>query len=304
MVLVASLASVGIASAGPETVTVANTSRVAVTSKTVLVATHAYELVARGTVSDWCSDTSCQPGDADTGPQPYVGQDALYCYAKWRCPTVELSRQLLVNGQGLDQLARQAGRIAYSASHVYRVKVTGIEGALTFISAAVDFLKFNNSGKWTISITDLGAVATSTTVPKKPAKVSSATASTDLANPQGQWATAKSVEIGIVGKQVQVLKCTESACGVSNGLTFGHKSFALDVISAKARGLGPSTTVAGVRRHQLFQLTLCVKDYSQGGQRRPLQVKWYTRRPATANDRGQPYASVPRVGRVFDGNGC
>ena len=109
-------------------------ARTPVTSKSVLVANHTYELVAQGTVSNWCTGTSCPPGDPVTTPQPNLGVDALYAYAQWRCPTPQLERQLQVNGKGLDQLAGESGQIPYSPSHSYSVTVTGITGPLTFIS--------------------------------------------------------------------------------------------------------------------------------------------------------------------------
>jgi hypothetical protein len=147
-----------------ETLTVLNTATKPVESKTVLVADHEYEVVVQGTVSDWCSATGCPAGDPNTTPQPFVGQDALYGYAAWRFPTPQITRQLLVDGVGLDQFAGQAGKIAYNPTHVYRVVVMGITGALSFISADTSSA-YNNSGAWTVRITDLGPTSTTTTKP-------------------------------------------------------------------------------------------------------------------------------------------
>ena len=140
-----------------ETLSVSNTSATLGRSTTALVASHSYELVVRGTVSDWCSPTSCPTGDPAKVPQPDVGQDALYGYAQWRFPTPQITRQLLINGLGLDQLAHKAGQIPYSSTHVYRARVTGISGRLTFVSADAGSSS-NNSGAWTVTITDLGTI--------------------------------------------------------------------------------------------------------------------------------------------------
>ena len=145
-----------------ETILVSNTDPEPDQSRTVLRADHRYRLVGTGTVSDWCDggSTPCTP--------PLVlnqGVDSLYCYAKWRCPQPELWRQLQVNGVGLDELAGKAGKIAYSASHVYTVEVTGIAGQLSLVAAdAAAGSAGGNSGKFTLRITDLGVAAPATAV--------------------------------------------------------------------------------------------------------------------------------------------
>lgn len=149
-----------------ETLTVPNASATPVRSTTFLVASHTYQLVVRGTVSDWCSPTGCPAGDPAKVPQPNVGQDALYGYAQWRFPQPQLTRQLLVDGVGLDQLAAKAGKVPYNPTHVYRVDVTRRSGRLNFVSADASSVD-NNSGAWTVTLTDLGATkhppATTTT---------------------------------------------------------------------------------------------------------------------------------------------
>jgi hypothetical protein len=84
-----------------------------------------------------------------------VGVDALYCYAKWRCPTPQLWRQLRINGVGLDEFVPdQAGKIAYSGGHTYRIRVTHFAGRLSFVSS--DGSPEDDSGKWKVAITNLG----------------------------------------------------------------------------------------------------------------------------------------------------
>lgn len=164
LVLIAILGGLGVLPAvGPEagavparsleTITISNTEPEPVSSATVLVASHRYRLVARGTVSDWCD------GGSTPCTAPLVlnqGVDALYCYATWRCRTPELWRQLQVNGVGLDELAGKAGAIPYAASHVYTVVVTGIAGRLTLVAADATWSAGGNSGHFTLEITDLG----------------------------------------------------------------------------------------------------------------------------------------------------
>lgn len=144
-----------------ETITVSNTSPRPVFSTTVLQADHRYRLVAGGTVSDWCNGTSfpCNPPLALAD-----GVDALYCYAKWRCSTPTLWRQLQVNGKGLDEIAGQAGKIPYSASHKYTVEITGITGKLKLVALdALNGSAGDNGGQFTVDITDLGSVAAKVT---------------------------------------------------------------------------------------------------------------------------------------------
>jgi hypothetical protein len=138
-----------------ETLKVSNTNPSAISSATVLKASHKYRLVASGTVSDWCDGGSTPCTD------PLVledGVDALYCYATWRCPRPEPWRQLQINGVGLDELAGKTGAIPFSASHVYTVEITGIAGALTLVASDATWSAGGNSGSFTLSITDLGEV--------------------------------------------------------------------------------------------------------------------------------------------------
>ncbi len=149
-----------------ETVKVANATISPTKSTIDLISGHTYRLVVNGTVSDWCAATGCPNGNPTTTPQPNVGQDALYCYALWRCPTPQLSRQLLINGVGLDQLAGKAGQIPFSPTHSYTVEISGLAGPLTFLSAAVaGGQRTQESGSWTIQIIDLTATPTPTPQP-------------------------------------------------------------------------------------------------------------------------------------------
>jgi hypothetical protein len=110
-----------------------------VLSKTVLEPGRRYRLTASGAVGFF-------PGSTDT--------DALYCYAEvWRPYFPELPhlcRALLVNGEGLDQLAGRAGKLAYRPGHRYEVTVTGVRGRLSFKS--FDQAPGDNSGAWSVKI--------------------------------------------------------------------------------------------------------------------------------------------------------
>ena len=155
-----------------ETLTVSNTSSKPVTSKTALDPTHRYRLVARGTISDWCTPSSCPGGDPSKTAQPYVGVDALWCYAKWRCPAPELWRQLQVNGTlGIDQLAGLDGKIAYDPGHVYTVEFTGKSGMLSFDAWDARGSAADNSGSFTVQIEDLGPDATAKPQPAEKSSV-------------------------------------------------------------------------------------------------------------------------------------
>jgi hypothetical protein len=125
--------------------------------------THRYEIEARGTVSDWCPPTATKASDCSGSPlQIGEGVDPLYCYAAWRCPSPQLWRQLQIDGEGLDQLAGTPGAITYnpglfgSEAHRYVVTVTGVSGRLTLVAADAVGSSDNNSGAFTVVITDLG----------------------------------------------------------------------------------------------------------------------------------------------------
>lgn len=119
-------------------------------------------------------------------------------------------------------------------------------------------------------------------------------------NPGGAWETEHAIEVAVASRPFAVLKCVEQTCGVVNGLPFGYENRKLGVASVRARGIGALTTIKGVRRYQAFRIKICSIDYQSGGQRQPLQVKWYTRvgsRPAYS-------AIVPRLGPSYNGPGC
>ena len=149
-----------------DSITVSNTVSTAVSSGIALDPTHRYRLVATGTVSDWCTTSSCPAGNADQTAQPNVGVDALYCYAKWRCPTPELWRQLQVNSMGIDQLAKMDGKIAYSGGHSYTIEFTGVSGKLSFVAADAVGSAGDNSGSFKVQLTDLGASGASSSTGK------------------------------------------------------------------------------------------------------------------------------------------
>ncbi len=136
-----------------ETVTVPNQPGQVVTTSTKLDEDHRYRITASGTVSDWCPPTATKPEECSFGSPLEIAQgvDALYCYAKWRCPTPQLWRQLRFNGVGLDLLAKK--EIPYSASHSYTVEIEDLSGPLTLHSADGGS---DNSGAFTVSIADLG----------------------------------------------------------------------------------------------------------------------------------------------------
>ena len=146
--------------AASETITVSNTNPEPVVSRTILDPTHRYRIDARGTVSDWCSATSCPPGDPSKTAQANVGVDPLYCYAAWRCASPELWRQLQVNGRGLDELAGKPGAVRYDPAHRYVVTVAGARGALRLVAADAVGSSSNNSGAFTVVIADLGVAKT------------------------------------------------------------------------------------------------------------------------------------------------
>ena len=175
-----------------QTLSISNASSTPVRSKAILVPGHAYELVIRGTVSDWCSSAGCPTGDPAKVPQPNVGQDALYGYAPWRFAHPQITRQLLINGLGLDQLAHEAGKIPYSPSHTYRVRVTGLHGRLSFLSADASSVS-NNSGAWTVTIDDLGQTKPVATKPT-PTPKKSATPKPTAGSNRPAYRTEQSVE--------------------------------------------------------------------------------------------------------------
>ena len=141
-----------------ETVVVSNTNADPVQSQT-LQPDHRYRITATGTISDWCPDTAAAASDCSNGSPLAIGAgvDALYCYATWRCPQNELWRQLQVNGQGLDELAGQPGKIPYSPSHTYSVTVTSLSGPLQLVTG--DGSREDNSGAFHVTIADLGVSA-------------------------------------------------------------------------------------------------------------------------------------------------
>jgi lysophospholipase L1-like esterase len=147
------------ARAAVETVTVPSTTGVAVTSQTVLDPTHAYEITASGTVSDWCPPTATDASQCSYGSPLSLaaGVDPLYCYATWRCPTPALWRQLTFNNLGLDEISNLTGAIPYSADHTYRAEVTGVTGPLSLLSADSPS---DDSGSFVVTIEDKGPVGT------------------------------------------------------------------------------------------------------------------------------------------------
>jgi hypothetical protein len=171
-VVVSAIAATAATARSTETVVVSNTSAKPVSSSTVLERGIRYRLVASGTVSDWCGKTGCPAGNADQVAQPNVGVDALYCYAKWRCATPELWRQLRVNGKGLDEAAGFAGKVPYSASHRYAVEICGTGSKLSLVSSdAAAGSTADNSGAFRLQVTRLAASSAcpKPTPPKPPA---------------------------------------------------------------------------------------------------------------------------------------
>jgi hypothetical protein len=160
LLLLAGVVSVALggSSRASETLTVSNVSPTPIYSSLSLLAGHLYKLQVSGTVSDWCTDTSCSAVDPATSPEPDSGVDALYCYAAWRCPAPQDWQALQVNGLGLDQLTLPSRPIrGYSDSHIYTAYVAGIEGRLRFVSAdAAKGSAADNSGRFTVTIQDLG----------------------------------------------------------------------------------------------------------------------------------------------------
>jgi peptidoglycan hydrolase-like protein with peptidoglycan-binding domain len=139
------------------TIKVSNTSSKVVKS-TVLDPDHRYRLTVSGTVSDWCTASSCPPGDPAKTAQPRVGVDGVWCYAKWRCPTPEAWQQLNINGKGiLDFAGLTPADRPYSSSHKYTIVFDGVSGALSLGSSdALAGSGGDNSGSYTVTITDLG----------------------------------------------------------------------------------------------------------------------------------------------------
>ena len=139
-----------------DSVKVSNTAG-PVKSGVALQASHRYRLVVTGTVSDWCTTSSCPAGDATKTAQPNVGVDGVWCYAKWRCPTPEAWQQLQVNGQGiLDFTHQTADDVPYSPGHSYTFELTGVSGKLTLDSSDALGSSSDNSGSFNVTITDLG----------------------------------------------------------------------------------------------------------------------------------------------------
>jgi hypothetical protein len=147
-------------------------------------------------VSDWCAATSCPAGDPGDVAQPNVGVDALYCYAKWRCgATPQLWRQLRVNGKGLDEFAGVAGKLPYSAGHVYAVVACGTGGKLSLVSSdAAAGSTGDNSGSFTVEISkagsDAGCAGKGPVPPPRPpaAKVDAAVGWADDQRGSRKWA--------------------------------------------------------------------------------------------------------------------
>jgi hypothetical protein len=141
-----------------ETITVSNTDTKPVRTTTDLDPDHRYRLTVTGTVSDWCTTTGCPKADPTKNPQPNVGVDGVWCYAKWRCPTIQAWQQLSVNGKGiLDFAGMTPDQVPYSSSHTYSVEFEGISGHLSI--GAVDALAgsiSDNSGSFEVTLTDLG----------------------------------------------------------------------------------------------------------------------------------------------------
>jgi hypothetical protein len=160
LLLLAGLVSIAVggSSRATETLTVSNVSPTPIYSSLSLLADHAYRVQVSGTVSDWCTDTSCSAVDPSTAPEPDVGVDALYCYAAWRCPTPQNWQALQVNGVGLDKLTLPSRPIrGYSPAHTYTAYVAGIRGRLSFVAAdAAKGSSADNSGDFTVTLQDLG----------------------------------------------------------------------------------------------------------------------------------------------------
>lgn len=138
-----------------ETLTVSNTAAELVVATTRFEPLAMYQIVASGTVSDWCPSTARSAGDCSYGSPLAIGEgvDALYCYAVWRCgATPARWGQLLVDGTPLDTFAEITGQIPYTDrdNHTYRVNVTGVSGNLAFFHA--DGSTSDNSGAWTVQI--------------------------------------------------------------------------------------------------------------------------------------------------------
>jgi hypothetical protein len=156
-----------------ESIVVSNTKSTPVKSAP-LDKTHAYRVTATGTVSDWCTTSSCPAGDPTKTAQANVGVDALYCYAKWRCPTPELWRQLSVNGKGLDELAGREGKIPYNAGHAYSVELDCLSGPLSFVATDAVGSAGDNSGQFNVTISDLGPSPKCAPKCRKPARLEGA----------------------------------------------------------------------------------------------------------------------------------
>src|SRR5579864_6022692 len=149
------------ATAASETITVSNTSATPVQTQTSLEETDEYRLTVSGTVSDWCTTTSCPAGDPNKVSQPNVGVDGVWCYAKWRCPTPEAWQQLSINGKGiLDFAGLMPSDLPYSPSHEYTIEFSGVSGPLSLGAAdALAGSTSDNSGSFTVTLVDLGPAA-------------------------------------------------------------------------------------------------------------------------------------------------
>jgi len=142
-----------------ETIKVSNTTSAPVTAKTVLQAGHRYRLVVTGTVSDWCPTTAKKKADCSYGSPFEVGKgvDAVWCYAAWRCPTKEAWQQLTVNGTGiLNWTGLTPDKVPYNAGHTYTFEFTATGPLALGSSDALAGSTGDNSGGFTVTITDLG----------------------------------------------------------------------------------------------------------------------------------------------------
>jgi hypothetical protein len=252
LVLAAAAFGVNAQTAGAETIVVSNTNGTPVASKTVLEPGHRYRLVARGTVSDWCPASAKKKEQCSYGSPLEVAQgvDSLYCYAKWRCPTKELWRQLRVNGQGLDEIADQADDVEYSAGHTYTVEITGIKGRLSFVSSdAAAGSTGDNSGSFTVTLTEIGG--SSTASKERFPVIFSSTANGINGRIQFQTVGPQDAKGGWVLKRVYLTgSSAELTATVGSGGIFGGGAVGLDVVSARyepRNGFGGERVVMRVR---------------------------------------------------------
>lgn len=176
------------------------TSAEPVFSTTVLKRSHRYRISVSGTVSDWCGEGAKSVRDCDFSGLPGTfekgkGVDALYCYAKWRCAKPELWRQLRINGKGIDELVGKAGKLGFSGSHTYGGEVSGIAGRLSFVSS--DASPGNDSGRWAVTITDLGPLTDEKPICRRPQALSGVERARDgrTVDPECEFEVSYSVSI-------------------------------------------------------------------------------------------------------------